>query len=166
MHGAVSAIDWLKKQPWSTRLIISGAFASVSLFAWFLDHIWPWGYLMAIVPLVVRRSRSRSEDDFFREAKPTNEAVPVMWRTEADAPEFVKALERLSQATTSGFTVEKINDIANSVGTLPEGQRRQFSYVAMFDGRPVSLQITVERVSSERFALTVLTDPQLVAKLV
>jgi hypothetical protein len=164
MHRTLTAVDWLKKQPWSTRLMISGAFASVSVFAWFMGRIWPWGYVMAIVPLVVRRGRSRSEDEFFREVKPTNEVAPVIWRTEGAVPEFVKALERLSRATTSGFMAEKINDIAGSVGALPEGQRKQFSYVAMFDGRPVSLQITVQRISPECFALAILTDPQLVAK--
>jgi hypothetical protein len=164
MKKMLSAIDWMRKQPLSTRLTLSAMFASVSAFSWLVGSPWPWGFVMAIIPLVIPR-RSRDEDDFFREAKPTNEAVPVSLVVEIAPTELGAALTAISTETTAGFAADKVAGIVEASGALRVNDPKQFQFVTVFSGRPVSLQITVMRLPADRFELRILSDPELIARL-
>jgi hypothetical protein len=164
MKRAFIAIDWLRKQPLRTRLTISGVFASVSVVSWFVGYVWPWGFIMAVVPLVIPRA-SKAEMEFLRNVKPTDEAAPAMWSGEVTTTELVPALETLGESLSTGFGPEKVKDISAIAGKLPVGHEKQFQYVVVFTGRPISLQLTVRRQSADIFVLSILTDPKLIAHL-
>jgi hypothetical protein len=164
MKRALIAIDWLRKQPLRTRLTISGVFATVSVVSWLVGYVWPWGFIMAVVPLVIPRA-SKAEMEFLRNVKPTDEAAPAMWSGEVTTTELVPALETLGEALSSGFGPEKVKDISAIAGTLPVGHEKQFQYVVVFIGRPISLQVTLRRQSADIFVLSILTDPQLITHL-
>jgi hypothetical protein len=156
-----SALDWLRKQSWTTRLIMSALFASISGVALYFDHIWLWGFAMAVLPLLGGR-RSRDGEDFFREVRPTNEAPPLMVRCEMNVADLAPALERLSAATTSGFKAVQIAAIVEAAASLPEGHEQRFHYVVTFAKRPVSLQITIAKNNAGTLELRTLGDPKLV----
>jgi hypothetical protein len=164
MKRALIAIEWLRKQPLRTRLTISAVFASVSVISWLVGYVWPWGFIMAVVPLVIPRA-SKAEMEFLRNVKPTDEAAPAMWSGDVMAAELVPALETLSQALSAGFGADRVKDVSAAAGALPVGHEKQFQYVAVFTGRPISLQVTVRRQTADMFVLSILTDPQLITHL-
>jgi hypothetical protein len=164
MKRALIAIEWLRKQPLRTRLTISAVFASVSVISWLVGYVWPWGFIMAVVPLVIPRA-SKAEMEFLRNVKPTDEAAPAMWSGDVMAAELVPALETLSQALSAGFGADRVKDVSAAAGALPVGHEKQFQYVAVFTGRPISLQVTVRRQTADVYVLSILTDPQLITHL-
>lgn len=164
MNKITTGIDWLRRQPLSTRLIFSGAFASISVFAWFMGQIWPWGIIMAILPLVLGK-RSSVDEEFFREAKETGETPAAMFRIDVKEAELAQLLERLSSATTSGFGTDQVKMAFDGGRALNPAEERRFQYVVVVAGRPTSLQLTVRRKSAEDFELAVLGDAALVAQV-
>lgn len=159
-----SPIEWLARQSWPTRLMMAGAFASVSVIAWFMGYIWPWGYVMAVVPLLTPR-RSSVEEDFYREVKPTDELAPVRAGREVAPEALEQTLGRMADATTSGFGVDKIRGVIEATTALGEGEEKRFQYLVVFAGRPTSLQLTVRRKGTDLLEVQALSDPGLVEHL-
>ncbi len=143
---------------------MAGAFASISVFAYFMGRIWPWGIIMAVVPLVIGK-RSSVEEEYFRETKETGEAPPVAFRREVKGADLEPVLRRFASATTSGFGVDKVQSVLDTARRLGEREEKKFQYVVLFAGRPTSLQLIVRRLTSEDFELVGLSDPALIENL-
>ena len=159
-----TGIDWLRRQPWSTRLIMAAAFASASLFAWFMGYIWPWGYVMAVVPLVTPR-RSSVDEEFSREVRATNESAPMRVRVGVSLASLEKVLIELAAATTKGFGALQIQMVMQGARELLAGHEKEFQLVVIFAGRPTSLQLTLRHNGDDQFELRALTDPKLAVHL-
>lgn len=158
----IAAIDWLRVQPWRVRLTFAALFASMSLVGWLVGYVWPWGFVMALVPIVLPR-RSSAEEVFYKPVRETDEVPPILWRFEVEVAALPTILAQLSGAVASGFGPEKVEATLEAVRLLRRTEERRFQYVVMCDGRPTTLQLTWAKIASDEVELQALAAPHVIA---
>jgi hypothetical protein len=160
-----SPLDWLRRQSWIARGILSGAFVAITAVGYFwADRLWPWGIFMSVAPWLVGK-RASEEEDFFRPVKETGENPIAAVRVEIRDEVVDSLLADLAAKTTSGLSPDKINAVVESLPSLSEGQEKRFQYVVMFAAKPTSLQIVARRKQPAVVEIEVLSDVRLATAL-